>query len=80
MPFRALLIAVYVILGIFLYACAWRNDRERHLNVGFHSVAGAAAGRRSRRRQQRHPCIDWLGNRRPVQMFVPLWAVALCNG
>ena len=78
--FRALLIAVYVILGIFLYALAlWRNDRERHLKRGLSIlllapllvvVLGVV--------NNGIHGIDWLREAvGAVQMFLPLWAVAL---
>jgi hypothetical protein len=78
--FRALLIAVYLILSILLFGLAlWRNDRERHLNralsilflaplmiVVLGVVNNGIYG------------INWLREiLGAVQMFVPLWAVAL---
>ena len=78
--FRALLIAVYLILSILLYGLAlWRNDRERHLKralsilllaplliVVLGVVNNGIHG------------INWLREAvGAVQMFVPLWAVAL---
>ena len=78
--FRALLIAVYLILSMLLFGLAlWRNDRERHLKralsilllapvlvVVLGVVNNGIYG------------IHWLrGTVDAVQMFVPLWAVAL---
>jgi hypothetical protein len=78
--FRALLIAVYLILSILLYGLAlWRADRERHLKrvrsilllapllvVVLGVVNNGFYG------------IHWLREGvDAVQMFVPLWAVAL---
>jgi hypothetical protein len=78
--FRALLIAVYLILSILLFGLAlWRTDRERHLKrarsilllapllvVVLGVVNNGVYG------------INWLREAvGAVQMFVPLWAVAL---
>ena len=78
--FRALLIAVYLILSILLYGLAlWRRDREHHLKralsilllapllvVLLGVVNNGIYG------------IHWLREAvGAVQMFVPLWAVAL---
>ncbi len=78
--FRALLIAVYLILSILLFGLAlWRNDRQRHLKralsilllapllvVVLGVVNNGIYG------------IHWLREAvGAVQMFVPLWAVAL---
>ena len=78
--FRVLLIAVYLILSILLFGLAlWRKDRERHLKrarsilllapllvVVLGVVDNGAFG------------IDWLREAvGAVQMFVPLWMVAL---
>ena len=78
--FRALLIAVYLILSILLFGLAlWRKDRERHLKrarsilllapllvVVLGVVDNGVFG------------IDWLREAvGAVQMFVPLWAVVL---
>jgi hypothetical protein len=78
--FRALLTAVYVILGIVLYGFAlWRRNRERHLNrallilllVPFLIVALGLIDHGAHH-------IDWLREAvGMVQMFTPLWAVAL---
>jgi heme A synthase len=78
--FRVLLIAVYVILAIAVYGFAWwRGDRERHLKrwlrilvlVPFMiPVLGLINN------GVRH--IDWLREAvGAVQMFAPLWIVAL---
>jgi hypothetical protein len=78
--FRALLIAVYLILSMLLFGLAlWRRDREHHLKralsilllapllvVVLGLVNNGIYG------------IDWLREGvGAVQMFVPLWAVAL---
>ena len=78
--FLALLIVVYVILSMLLYGLAlWRNDREHHLRralailllapllvVVLGVVNNGIYG------------IHWLREAvGAVQMFVPLWAVAL---
>ena len=78
--FRVLLIAVYLILSMLLYGLAlWRNDREHHLKrarsilllapllvVVLGVVNNGVYG------------INWLREAvGAVQMFVPLWAVAL---
>ena len=78
--FRALLIAVYLILSILLFGLAlWRNDRERHLKralsilflaplmiVVLGVVNNGIHG------------INWLREiLGAVQMFVPLWAIVL---
>jgi hypothetical protein len=80
--FRALLTAVYVILGMLLYGFAlWRRDPARHLKRALYtlllapfliSVLGAVDnGLRG---------INWwreiVGM---VQMFTPLWSVALAQ-
>ena len=78
--FRALLIAAYVIVAIILYGfAAWRDDRERHLKRGLHilclvplliPVLGLIDN------GIHH--IQWLREIvGAVQMFVPLWMVAL---
>ena len=80
--FRALLTAVYVILGMMLYGFAlWRRDRARHLKRALYtlllapfliSILGAVDnGLRG---------INWLREAvGMVQMFVPLWCVALAQ-
>jgi uncharacterized membrane protein len=78
--FRALLIAVYVILGIVLYGlAAWRSNRERHMKRAFAIlllipflivILGVIDNGIHR--------IDWLRETAgAVQMFTPLWTVAL---
>jgi hypothetical protein len=80
--FRALLTLVFVILAIVLYGIAiWRRDRLRHLKRALYIlllvpvlilVLGVADnGFRS---------IHWLREAvGAVQMFTPLWAVALAQ-
>jgi hypothetical protein len=80
--FRALLTAVYVILGMVLYGFAlWRRDPARHLKRALYtlllapfliSILGAVDnGLRG---------IAWLREIvGMVQMFVPLWCVALAQ-
>jgi hypothetical protein len=78
--FRALLIAVYLILGLLLFGLAlWRSDRERHLKralsilllapllvVVLGVINNGVYG------------IHWLREAvGALQMFVPLWAVVL---
>jgi hypothetical protein len=80
--FRALLIAAYVILSIVLYGfAAWRSDRERHLKRALYIlflapllivvlglVNNGIHG------------IKWLRETvGMVQMFAPLWVVALAQ-
>jgi uncharacterized membrane protein len=78
--FRALLIAAYVILSIVFYGfAAWRRDRERHLKRALRilflvpfliAVLGLIDN------GIHH--IDWLRESvGMVQMFTPLWIVAL---
>jgi hypothetical protein len=80
--FRVLLIAAYVILGIILYGfAAWRRDRERHLKRALYIlflvpllivVLGLVNNGIHR--------IDWLREAvGMVQMFTPLWIVALAQ-
>jgi hypothetical protein len=76
-----LLTAIYVMLGIILYGLAvWRRDRERRLKralyilllVPFLVVVGLIDNGAHR--------IDWLREIvGMVQMFVPLWSVALAQ-
>jgi hypothetical protein len=78
--FRALLVAVYVLLGIILYGFAiWRRDSARHLKralmilllVPFLIVVLGLIDNGVHH-------IDWLREIvGMVQMFTPLWAVAL---
>ena len=78
--FRALLTAVYVILGMVLYGFAlWPRDRARHLKRALYtlllapfliSVLGAI--------DNGIHDIHWLREAvGMVQMFTPLWSVAL---
>jgi len=78
--FRALLIAAYVILSLILFGfAAWRRDRARHLKRALRilllapfliAVLGAINN------GIHH--IDWLRETvGMVQMFIPLWIVAL---
>jgi hypothetical protein len=78
--FRAVLIVVYVIVAVIVYGfAAWRGDRERHLKRGLHilclvplliPVLGLIDN------GIHH--IQWLREAvGAVQMFVPLWLVAL---
>ena len=78
--FRAVLIAVYVITAIIVYGfAAWRGDRERHLKRGLHvlclvplliPILGLIDN------GIHH--IQWFRETvGAVQMFVPLWLVAL---
>jgi hypothetical protein len=80
--FRLLLTAVYVILSMVLYGFAvWRRDRERRLKRALHIlllvpflvvVLGLVDNGVHR--------IDWLRESvGMVQMFVPLWTVALAQ-
>ena len=80
--FRALLTLVFVMLAIVLYGIAiWRRDRQRHLKRALYIlllvpllilVLGLAdSGFRN---------IHWLREAvGAVQMFTPLWAVALAQ-
>jgi hypothetical protein len=80
--FRLLLTAVYVILSMVLYGFAvWRRDRERRLKralyilllVPFLVVVLGLVDNGVHR-------IDWLRESvGMVQMFVPLWTVALAQ-
>jgi hypothetical protein len=80
--FRLLLTAIYVILGMVLYGFAvWRRDRERRLKralyilllVPFLVVVLGLVDNGVHR-------IDWLRESvGMVQMFVPLWSVALAQ-
>ncbi len=80
--FRAVLIAAYVILSLSLFGfAAWRRDRARHLKRALRmlllapfliAVLGAINN------GIHH--IDWLRESVGlVQMFVPLWIVALAQ-
>jgi hypothetical protein len=78
--FRALLVVVYILLGMVLYGLAiWRRDSERHLKralmilllVPFLIVALGLIDNGVHH-------IDWLREIvGMVQMFTPLWIVAL---
>ena len=80
--FRALLTLVFVILSIVLYGIAvWRRDRQRHLKRALYILllvpllilllGLADNGIRN---------IHWLREAvAAVQMFTPLWAVALAQ-
>src|SRR5580704_2693680 len=78
--FRALLVVTYVLLGIVLYGfAAWRSDRERHFKRALYTlllapflivILGLADNGIHR--------INWLREAvGMVQMFTPLWVVAL---
>jgi hypothetical protein len=78
--FRALLVAVYVLLGMILYGFAiWRRDSERHLKralmilflVPFLIVV---LGLIDNGRHAINSLREAVG---AVQMFTPLWTVAL---
>jgi hypothetical protein len=80
--FRALLTVVFVILGVVLYGIAfWRQNRERHLKRALHILLlvpllilllGIA--------DNGFHHIQWLREAvGAVQMFTPLWAVALAQ-
>jgi hypothetical protein len=80
--FRALLTAVYVILGIILYCFAvWRRDPTRHLKRALYTLLlapfpitmlGAV--------DNGLHGINWLRETvGMVQMFAPLWSVALAQ-
>jgi hypothetical protein len=80
--FRALLTAVYAILGVVLYGLAfWRGNRERHLKralyilllVPFLIIALGVVDNGIQH-------IQWLREAvGTVQMFTPLWSVALAQ-
>lgn len=80
--FRALLTLVYVVLGVVLYGFAiWRADRERRIRrtllilllVPFLIVVLGLVDNGAR-------AIDWLREGvGMVQVFAPLWAVALAQ-
>jgi hypothetical protein len=78
--FRALLVVTYVILSIILYGfAAWRSDRERHFKRALYTlllapflivILGLVDNGIHR--------INWLREAvGMVQMFTPLWTVAL---
>jgi MFS family permease len=78
--FLALLIAVYVILSIVLYAlAAWRLDRKRHMKRALYTLflipfLIAILGVIDNGIHDIHWLREAVGM---VQMFTPLWAVAL---
>ena len=78
--FRALLVAVYVILALVLYGfAAWRGDRERHLKRGLRVLCLVpllipVLGLINNGIHNIHWLRESVG---AVQMFVPLWMVAL---
>ena len=78
--FRALLIAFYLILSILLYGLAlWRADREHHLKRArsillLAPLLVAVLGIVNNGVSGIHWLREAVG---AVQMFVPLWAVAL---
>ncbi len=78
--FRALLVVTYVFLGIILYGfAAWRSDRQRHFKRALYTlllapflivILGLIDNGIHR--------INWLREAvGTVQMFTPLWVVAL---
>ena len=80
--FRALLTLVFVILSIVLYGIAvWRRDRQRHLKRALYILLLVpllilALGLADNGLHN----IHWLREAiAAVQMFVPLWAVALAQ-
>jgi hypothetical protein len=78
--FRALLIAVYLILGMLLFGLAlFRSDRERHLKRALSILLLApllvvVLGVVNNGVQSIHWLKEAVG---ALQMFVPLWAVTL---
>jgi len=78
--FRALLIAVYVVLGIVLYGfAAWRRDPARRLKRALHALLLApfliaVLGAIDNGIHHIHWLREAVGS---VQMFAPLWSVAL---
>jgi cell division protein FtsW (lipid II flippase) len=78
--FRALLIAVYLILGMLLFGLAlWRSDRERHLKRALSILLLApllvvVLGVVNNGVHGIHWLRETVG---ALQMFVPLWAVTL---
>jgi hypothetical protein len=78
--FRALLIAAYVILSLVLFGfAAWRRDRARHLKRALRilSLVPLLIAVLGLINNGIHH-IDWLRESvGMVQMFVPLWIVAL---
>jgi hypothetical protein len=78
--FRVLLIAVYVVVAIVLYGfAAWRGDRERHLKRGLRILCLVpflipVLGLINNGTHNVHWLREAVG---AVQMFAPLWMVAL---
>jgi hypothetical protein len=78
--FRALLTAVYVILSVVLYGLAfWRSNRQRHLKralyilllVPFLIMVLGVVDNGIHHMQWLREAVDM------VQMFMPLWSIAL---
>ena len=80
--FRALLILVFVLLAIVLYGIAiWRRDRARHLKRALYVLLLApllilVLGIADNGFRNIHWLREAIG---AVQMFTPLWAVALAQ-
>jgi hypothetical protein len=80
--FRALLTLVFVILAIVLYGIAiWRRDRQRHLKRALYilllvPVLILVLGLADNGFRNIHWLREAVG---AVQMFTPLWAVALAQ-
>jgi hypothetical protein len=80
--FRALLTAFYVILGIVLYGfAAWRRDPARHLKRALYTLLLApfliaVLGAFDNGIHDIHWLREAVGM---VQMFAPLWSVALAQ-
>jgi hypothetical protein len=80
--FRALLTLLYVILAIVLYGIAvWRRNRERHLKRALYILFLVpflilVLGLADNGLQNVHYLHEAVG---AVQMFTPLWAVALAQ-
>ena len=80
--FRALLTAVYVILGMILHGFAiWRRDPARHLKRALYTLLLAPLLIAVLGAIDNGPHgIDWLREAAGmVQMFAPLWSVALAQ-
>ena len=80
--FRVVLIAVFVLLAIVLYGIAvWRRDRQRHLKRALYILLLVpllilALGIADNGVANIHWLREAVG---AVQMFTPLWAVALAQ-
>ena len=80
--FRVVLIAVFVLLAIVLYGIAvWRRDRQRHLKRALYILLLVpllilVLGIADNGIQNIHWLHEAVG---AVQMFTPLWAVALAQ-